>query len=132
MFLSKNEIQNFQSKISKRRAGYDFNTKLEETMFKTISNNIFTSDSLGSTSKRKNQLKKETLKSTPSSAQKITQAHDIIPNHFVVKKNLQSEALAKSNFDFVSNSTCRYRVPRYIDLLGMLLALFMLVNSNFL
>ena len=125
MFLSKNEIQNFQSKISKRRAGYDFNTKLEETMFKTISNNIFTSDSLGSTSKRKNQLKKETLKSTPSSAQKITQAHFRIPNHFVAK-----EALAKPEFDFVSNSTCRYHVPRYIDLLGMLLPLFMLVNSK--
>ena len=131
MFLSKNEIQNFQSKISKRRAGYDLNNKIEESIFETVSNNIQTSDGLESTSKKRNQLEKETLKATPASAQKITQTHVRIPNHFIVKKNLQSEALAKSKFDFVSNSTCRYHVPRYIDLLGMLLALFMFVNSNF-
>ena len=131
MFLGKYEIENFQFKISKRRARYDLNNEIEESIFKTVSNSIQTSDGLGLTSKRKNQLEKDMLKATPASAQKITQTHVIIPNHFVVKKNLQSEALAKSNFDFVSNSTCRYYVPRYIDLLGMLLALFMLVNSNF-
>ena len=131
MFLSKNEIQNFQSKISKRRAGYDLNNKIEESIFETVSNSIQTSDGLVSTSKRRNQLEKEMLKSTPASAQKITQAHVRIPNHFVVKENLHSEALAKSKFDFVSNSTCRCFVPRYIYVLGMVLTFFMLVNWNF-
>ena len=131
MFLSKNEIQNFQSKISKRRKWYDLNTKFEEPIIKAISNNRFTSDDLESLSKRRNQLEKETLNSTPSSAQKITQSHVRIPNHFVAKENLQSEALAKPEYVFVSNNTCRYHVPRYIDLLGMLLVYFLLANSNF-
>ena len=49
MFLSKNEIQNFRSKISQEN---DVNMKIEESIFKTISNNIPTSDGLESTSKR--------------------------------------------------------------------------------
>ena len=132
MFLSKYEIENFQFKISKRRARYDLNNEIEESIFKTVSNSIQTSEGLGSTSKRKNQLEKEMLKSTPSSAQKITQTHVIIPNHFVAKENRQSDVLSKPKFDFVSNSTCTYHIPRYIDVLGMLLALFILVNWNFL
>ena len=135
MFLNKNEIQNFRSKISKEN---DVNRKIEESIFKTISNNSPTSDGLESTSKRQIQPKKDTLKTTPLSAQKIARSNVIIPTHFVSKTNLkQLEERKKSYFtkfkyDTVSNSTYRYKAPRFLDLIGMVLFLLMIVNLYFL